>query len=89
MLETMFLGYNRSEIAAAALILSSKRLSPWLHIWSAKIAEKTGYTESSLTGVVNKIKRFLSQVNPAMLSNLKNKFNKVQYGSVGNLLLEF
>ena len=43
------LSYNRSEIAAAALILANKRLGTAnANIWTAEIEEKTGYTAQHL-----------------------------------------
>ena len=48
MLEASMLSYNRSEIAAAALVLSNKRLGSKLNIWTPEIAEQTGYTANRL-----------------------------------------
>ena len=49
MLEASMLAYNRSEIAAAALILSNKRLgSANSNIWTAEIEQKTGYKAKHL-----------------------------------------
>ena len=80
MLEPAFLRYHRSEIAAAALILSSRRLTPQLEILTGEIAVKTGYTASHLTDAVQEIKQFLENLNPVFLTNLSYKFMKLEYG---------
>ena len=80
MLETAFLSYNPSEIAAAALILASQRLEPELEIWTGEIALKTGYTANHLTDAVNDVTEFLTNLNPVFLTNLNYKFAKLQNG---------
>ena len=83
------LSYNRSEIAAAALILSNKRLGSKLNIWTPEIAEQTGYTANRLQDVVREVKQFVQEVNPVFVTTLKYKFSKSEYGAVSNITLIF
>ena len=75
LLDASLLQYNPSEIAAAALILSTKCLKK-TNAWNREMETATDYTEVHLAPIVEEVKSFALEVNPKFLTTLKYKFQK-------------
>ena len=88
LLDASLLKYNGSELAAAALILSTKSLKK-CKVWNSEMEQTTGYKEEHLQGVVEDVKGFVLEVNPKFLTTLKYKFSKQEYKEVASLPFKF
>ena len=80
LLDASLLQYKPSEIAAAALILSTKCLKK-VNAW-AQMEQSTGYSAKYLAPIVEAVESFVLEVNPKFLTTLKYKFSKQEYKEV-------
>ena len=81
LLDASLLKFKQSEIAAAALILSTRQLKK-VNCWNKDMEKFTGYTEAQLSEVVKEVRSFCVEINPKFISTLKYKFSKPEYKEV-------
>ena len=88
LLDASLLKYKPSEIAAAALILSTKCIKR-MNAWNKEMEKTTHLTEEYLSAIVEDVKGFIVEVNPKFLTTLKYKFNKQDYLEVASIAFKF
>lgn len=88
LLDASLLQYLPSEIAASALILSTKCIKG-VKAWNREMETVTQMTEAYLTPIVEDLKGFILEVNPKFLTTLKYKFSKKEYEEVANITFKF
>jgi len=88
LLDASLLKYAPSEIAAAALILSTRCIRK-INAWNKEMEKTTGYSEEYLAGIVEDVKSFIVEVNPKFLTTLKYKFSKTDYLEVASIAFKF
>lgn len=88
LLDASLLKYSPSEIAAAALILSTKCLKR-VNAWNKEMERTTNYTDEYLLPIVEDVKSFIVEVNPKFLTTLKYKFSKADYMEVASIPFKF
>ena len=87
-MDASLLKYAPSEIAAAALILSTKCLRK-MNVWNKEMEKASGYSEDFLAPIVEDVKSFIVEVNPKFLTTLKYKFSKPEYNEVASIAFKF
>ena len=87
-MDASLLKYSPSEIAASALILSTKCLKR-MNVWNKEMEKHTRFTEEYLSTIVEDVKSFIVEVNPKFLTTLKYKFSKTEYMEVANIPFKF
>ena len=75
LLDASLLKYKPSEIAAAALVLSTKNMKK-INAWNKEMEKVTGIEEKHLAPIVEDVRSFALEVNPKFLTTLKYKFSK-------------
>ena len=75
LLDASLLKYCPSEIAAAALILSTKCVKR-VNVWNKEMEKATDYKDEQMQKIVEDVKSFVLEVNPKFLTTLKYKFSK-------------
>lgn len=85
MLDTSFLKYRASEIAASSLILAAKALKKPSHIWNKEMEKSTGIPNEHLQPIVEDVRDFILEVNTKFLNTLKYKFSKAEYLEVAGI----
>lgn len=88
LLDASLLKYSPSEIAASALILSTKCLKR-VNAWNKEMEKTTNYSEEYLAPIVEDVKSFIVEVNPKFLTTLKYKFSKTDYMEVASIAFKF
>lgn len=88
LLDASLLKYSPSEIAASALILSTRCIRR-IHAWNKEMEKTTGYSDEYLAGIVEDVKSFIVEVNPKFLTTLKYKFSKTDYLEVASIAFKF
>lgn len=75
LLDASLLKYHPSEIAGAALILSTKCIKK-VNVWNKEMEKATEYKDDQMQKIVEDVKSFVLEVNPKFLTTLKYKFSK-------------
>ena len=88
LLDASLLKYAPSEIAASALILSTRCLKR-VNAWNKEMEKTTEFTEEYLAPIIEDVKSFIVEVNPKFLTTLKYKFSKPDYMEVANVPFKF
>ena len=88
LLDASLLRFRPSQLAASALILSSKQLKK-INCWNKEMEKYSSYKEADLTECMEEIKTFAMEINPKFISTLKYKFSKPEYLAVAKHQFKF
>jgi len=88
LLDASLLKFKQSEIAAAAIILSSRQLKK-VNCWNKEMEKFSGYSEAHLSEVVKEVRSFCLEINPKFISTLKYKFMKPEFKEVAKHNFKF
>lgn len=81
------LKHRASEIAAACLILAVQTLTG-TKAWTKDTEQVTKMLLKDLSGVIEDVRGFVSEVNLKFLTTLKYKFSKLEYCEVAGISLD-
>ena len=88
LLDATLLRFKPSQLAASALILSSRQLSK-KNAWNREVEQFTGYSEADLKDTLNEVKQFAMEINPKFIQILRYKFSKNEYLQVSKHQFKF
>ena len=90
LLDTFFLQFPPSKIAAATFMLSAKSVKG-VNAWNGEMEKWSGINASSeeMTRLITEFKKFLEEINAKFLPSLQYKFNKDEYLQVAKIPFKF